>query len=365
MPALSAPGIVAPANEPPFWLPLLLALPLLGGMALLALPLLGHGPASVSRTLFLTTLLGWLLPLTALQRLLWRRALAPGWLVLALLLATLGMALATRAGYLLLQSMRVGKPVSEIDPDLFLRGLDAPWLALAAYAALHAVLAHAWALRTERQRLREAQALTREAELRALRLQLQPHFLFNALNGVSALVGDGRAQDAQAMLARLADFLRATLAMGHADEVALADELALVDSYLAIEKVRLGRRLQLTWSVGSGVLGARVPWMLLQPLVENAIRHGIARRREPGCLDVRITAQDARLLVEVANDLPPDNTPSMTDLDDATGGIGLRNLAERLSMLYPRRHLLRSGRGTDGRWRVELAIPLRLHEAAS
>ena len=151
-------------KHPPLWMPLLvggaLAILLLG----LALPSLGHGPVSWARTLFLSSFLFWVLPLTLLQRRLWARRVAVTPTVAIILSSSLAMVMLSK---LASQLMQQGS--ASMDPWFFLRGLEGPWLALLVYAALHAVLAHAWALRHAREGLVRAQAMARDAELRALR----------------------------------------------------------------------------------------------------------------------------------------------------------------------------------------------------
>ena len=340
--------------EPRFWLPLLAALPLVLVMGAMALPLLGYGPATLSRTLYLWAFLLWLLPLTAVQRALWRRGVGTWKLALLLLGVTYAMVLVARLLSMALQAVLAGSALQDLEWALAWRGLEGPWLALVAYCALHAGVAYYFALTQEQARLRAAHALTRDAELRALRYQLQPHFLFNALNGISALVGEGRNRDAQQMLARLAEFLRTTLHSAPGHEVALADELAVTEAYLHLEKARLGDRLQLHWDLGPGVLDARVPSLLLQPLVENAIRHGIAARTRPGRLDIRIHALGDQLQLHVANDLPDEAAdPARVE------AVGLRNLQERLELLHPGNHTLQAGPQPAGSYTVQLQFPLR------
>ncbi len=130
------------------------------------------------------------------------------------------------------------------------------------------------ASRAAERRILETQVTAREAELRALRAQLNPHFLFNSLNSINALVG-ADPEGARRMCEGLGDFLRRTLALGARDAVTLGDELALVDRYLGIEQVRFGDRLRIERSVEPGAATCSVPPLLLQPLVENAIKHGI------------------------------------------------------------------------------------------
>jgi two-component system sensor histidine kinase AlgZ len=154
------------------------------------------------------------------------------------------------------------------------------------------------------------------------------------------------------MLACVAEFLRATLAHDGRHEHSLAEELALLDAYLDIEKARLGERLRLTMKVGPDLLGSIVPFLLLQPLVENAIRHGIATLSVPARLDILVERAGSRLLIEVHNDgvQPAQAAP--------VNGIGLANVRERLGHLYGADQQVEAG-WIDGRFRARIALPLR------
>ncbi|MCU0756333.1 MAG: histidine kinase [Xanthomonadales bacterium] len=334
---------------PPLWWPLLAAAALLTLLALLALPLYGQGVATLSRSVFLGTLLLWALPLTLLQRRLWRR----GWSLAAtgalLLPLSLWMVLFAKAIHLGLL-WQAGSPT---ELAWLWRGLEAPWLGLLGFVALHGLFNHAWALQATRQRLQVLEAHTRDAQWRALQLQLQPHFLFNTLNAISAEVGDGHAAAAQSMLARLGDLLRAALELDARPTHALAEELALAEAYLDIERARLGERLRLEWQIAPGLLDVEVPTWLLQPLLENAVRHGLAGRRTPGRLQVRVWAQDATVQFEVRNDLA-----EVAVAPSASGGIGLTNLRARLAALYGADASLAAG-GEDGRFCVRVVLPCR------
>jgi sensor histidine kinase YesM len=166
------------------------------------------------------------------------------------------------------------------------------------------------------------------AELRLLKSQLNPHFLFNALNGVRALIVDEpvRAQDAVTQLART---LRYTLASSDADVVTLARELEMVDDYLALESLRLAERLNVVRDIDPAAAAARIPVMLLQTIVENAIKHGIAPLREGGTLRIEARIAERELRLEVTNPRPaqPENP-----VDAA--GMGLKNASERLRLLF-------------------------------
>jgi two-component system sensor histidine kinase AlgZ len=336
--------------ETPLLVPVLAALPVCACMAILGLPSFGHGHATAFRTLFFVACLVWLVPLALLQRAGWRR----GWhwlpTALVLLAASYAMSLVNS---LLGQRLAIGLGLETGYnwKELFL-GLDSCWLALIAFCAVHAVAVYYLSLQRAQLHLAQAQAAARDAELRALRLQVNPHFLFNSLNAVSALVSAQANREANRMLGCLADFLRATLAHDGRHEHTLAEELALTEAYLEIEKARLGERLRLTMKAGPDLLDSAVPYLMLQPLVENAVRHGIAPLSTPGRLDIRVERIGERLLVEVHND---GCRPAQ-----AGDGIGLANVAGRLRHLYGDAQRVDAGWRDDGRFHVSLTLPLRV-----
>jgi LytS/YehU family sensor histidine kinase len=206
------------------------------------------------------------------------------------------------------------------------------------------------------QRARElqvahTQARLAEARLLALTMQLQPHFLFNTLNAISALIHED-PDAADRMLARLGDLLRMTLLGGEQAEVPLRQELELLQRYLAIEEVRFADRLRVHVDIAPQALDARVPSLLLQPLVENAIRHGIARQGGLGRLDVSGRIEESRLRLVVRNDGPTLQLPIRE-------GIGLRNTRARLEELYGREQLLAIENDPRGGVRTLLQLPFR------
>jgi sensor histidine kinase YesM len=187
--------------------------------------------------------------------------------------------------------------------------------------------------RSEQLRAERLRADLASAQLRALTLQLQPHFLFNALNAVGALIITERNREAFEVVGRLGELLRALLAIEHRDEVSLREELELVEAYVSIEQARLGERLRVTWNVGPDLASAQVPPMLLQPLVENAIRHGIARSSNGGSVVIDATKAGTRLALVVADDGPDmPNAPARDTTERA--GVGLENTRQRLAHLY-------------------------------
>jgi len=199
------------------------------------------------------------------------------------------------------------------------------------------------------RRVLETEVSAREAELRALRAQLNPHFLFNSLNSINALVGTD-PEGARRMCEGLGDFLRRTLALGARDAVTLAEELGLVERYLGIEQVRFGDRLRVERDVHPEAAACRVPPLLLQPLVENAIKHGIQDCVDGGTIRIEASRVGDRLRVAVENPVEP-GAP-----DRRGEGVGLENVRRRLAVFGARDADLRSMREGD-RFRVTLTLP--------
>ncbi|MCD2513478.1 sensor histidine kinase [Comamonas endophytica] len=225
-------------------------------------------------------------------------------------------------------------------------GLRAPWLASAAGGMLLAALLVA-ALQL-RARARAPAATT--ARLAELQSRIRPHFLFNTLNSAIALVRAEPAQ-AEALLEDLSDLFRAALAEPHASTT-LDEEIALAQRYLAIEQVRFGARLRAHWQLDPQAGGARLPPLLLQPLVENAIRHGIEPSAEGGTLVLTTALRHGRAEITITNSLPPGPAPATRG-----HGIALRNVRERLSLLHDLQAEFSAG-SHQGGWRVRILLPL-------
>jgi two-component system LytT family sensor kinase len=180
-------------------------------------------------------------------------------------------------------------------------------------------------LRKEERELYEYQQALAASELQALKMQLHPHFLFNTLHGIATLIEtDGRS--AKAMIIRLSNLLRIALDRGSSDLVPLESELNFAREYLDLEKMRFGSRLKVEWLVAPETPAFLVPQMILQPLVENAVRHGIASSRESGWVEVAATVSNGRLKVQVRN--------SAGGKTSNGTGVGLRNVEARLKYLY-------------------------------
>jgi two-component system LytT family sensor kinase len=195
------------------------------------------------------------------------------------------------------------------------------------------------------------------AHLNALRRQIEPHFLFNALNAVSGLIREGRPDAAADMVASLSDFLRRTLANSSEQEVRLSDEMEFVQRYLAIQQVRFAGRLRVEIDIPGRLQSASVPSLILQPLVENAVKHGIAKRKEGGIVRISAATSGPNLLIIVSNDGPV--LPAAWN--GADRGIGVSNVLSRLRALYGDDATLVMRRRAEGG--VELTMSLSLHFA--
>lgn len=223
-----------------------------------------------------------------------------------------------------------------------------------------------WASRvTDQARMNEARAAAFEsaalrAEAAALRLQLNPHFLFNTLNGIASLVVVGREREAEEMIGRLADFLRASLVSDPSRNVPLRDEMETVKAYLKIEEARFRDRMTTRFDVDPGVLERAVPNFILQPLIENAIKHGVAPSRRPVDVEVRADLEGDVLVLTVANRTEGGRTDGRRERIDRTGfdrtGIGLANTRQRLKLAYGDRAWIVSEETPDG-FRVSLGLP--------
>ena len=194
----------------------------------------------------------------------------------------------------------------------------------------------------------QVQVLAREAELRSLRAQIDPHFLFNSLHSISALTAADPA-GARRMCLLLADFLRESLALGAEERITLARELALIERFLAIERVRYGDRLASEISCGNAG-ECLVPPLLLQPVVENAVTHGIAHVLAGGTVRIAAERRGATLRIVAENPCDPDRPRR------AGGGVGLTNVRARLRALYGLQATLLAGE-QHAVWRVELTLP--------
>jgi hypothetical protein len=239
---------------------------------------------------------------------------------------------------------------------------DVPVIAvLGALLFIMATMLHYLSIAFENARAAERSALeakvqAREAEVRALRAQINPHFLFNSLNAVASLAGSDPAR-ARSMCVMLSDFLRRSLGLGARLQVTLAEEIDLAERYLAIEQVRFGHRLSVASAIDPAAGGCLVPTLLLQPLVENAITHGVAHSIEGGTLSIEARRVGSRLEIAIENPADRDRPPSRGQ------GMGIANVRARLASHHPAATRVDT-REQDGRYRVEIMLPAVEPEAA-
>jgi two-component system, LytTR family, sensor histidine kinase AlgZ len=230
-------------------------------------------------------------------------------------------------------------------PFLFAVGV---LLFLLSIAVHHAVIAIEAARQAEQERL-QLEVLTKEAELRALRAQIDPHFLYNSLNSISALTTSDPV-GARRMCTLLGDFLRSTVSVSDHHRIRLADELALADRFLDIEQVRFGSRLRVERHIDEAAAECRVPPLILQPLVENAVTHGIADLLEGGVIRMDVVRDEDRLSIAIEN-------PRDQDAPSPKGvGVGLENVRRRLAAMFGASARLDT-RSEPERFRVEIELP--------
>jgi two-component system, LytTR family, sensor histidine kinase AlgZ len=256
----------------------------------------------------------------------------------------------------LLESLNIG-----LQPQLY---LSEPWQLFAVGALLfwlatafhYVLIASSASQQTERQLL-EAGLLAREAELKALRAQLDPHFLFNSLNSISALTGRDPAA-ARKMCLLLADFLRDTLRLGAAQRISLQEEVSIVERYLSIEQVRLGARLNVSKETSEEALRAKLPALILQPLAENAVLHGIAHLLEGGTITIGAQREHALLVVWVTNPCDADRPRHKR------AGFGLSLVRQRLQSQFGLAGQLETVE-EQGRFTAKISLPFENHDAAA
>jgi two-component system LytT family sensor kinase len=227
------------------------------------------------------------------------------------------------------------------------------WMFVAISAAFLS-MSYSADIREREQRIHALQTLAQIAQIRALRNQLNPHFLFNALNSIAGLISAKRGADAESMTENLADFLRLALALDPQELIPLRKELELQALYLSIEQVRFPRRLQVNVNVPPKLIDALVPSLITQPLIENCIKHAVAR--STGLVELNIEAK----LVDGALHLVVSNTGGNAVETTAKGAsLGLRNVSERLRMHYGDDGALSASADDKGEFRNVISIPLR------
>jgi two-component system LytT family sensor kinase len=228
----------------------------------------------------------------------------------------------------------------------------------AAWAAFYVAMSFANQLRAADRHSAMLAREAQEAQLRALRYQINPHFLFNTLNSLSALILSKRTDTAERMLMNLSTFFRATLSADPTADVSLDEEIKLQRLYLDIEQIRFPDRLSVEVDVPDALLTARVPVLILQPIVENAVKYGVAKSKKP--VTVRISAYEeaGRLHIKVKDD----GEAAAPEEDNGSTGVGLRNVCDRLATRYGPRSGCIAGADPDGGYTVHLYMPAVTHD---
>src|SRR3984957_18225165 len=318
--------------------------------------LLYEKPASYARVIAASAIAGFLLsmPMRYIYQRLWNRP--PRTMILGVLATCYVTALALR--FVINLSYK-----QFIEPDwqartlfeVFGGALSTTYLLL-CWSVLYFGIKFYESQRKQEEALLKAVALAQEAQLKMLRYQLNPHFLFNTLNAISTLIIDNQNRTANHAVTRLSEFLRYTLDQDPMKKVTLRQELEALDLYLGTERLRFAERLRLEYAIEGPALEALIPSLLLQPLLENALKYAISPREQGGC--VRIEGRARGLMLEVS---VIDDGPGIRDQAHPRGGggVGLHNTRERVAVLYGPSHrfaILNSHPGL----RIDMALPLEI-----
>jgi two-component system, LytTR family, sensor kinase len=224
---------------------------------------------------------------------------------------------------------------------------------IASWAVLYVALTYAARVRHAERSSARYRAEAQAAQLRALRYQINPHFLFNTLNSLSTLVLRARNDEAERMITNLSAFFRASLTADPTEDVPLAEEIRMQQLYLDIEQIRFPQRLKAEFDIAPAVAGALVPGLILQPLVENAIKYGVSRTSRPVTLAVRAHGENGRLHLSVEDDGEAEGEAGPVN----GHGVGLRNVCDRLATRFDGAAECRYGPRPEGGFRVDLTLP--------
>jgi len=226
------------------------------------------------------------------------------------------------------------------------------------WSFLYFIIKYSQLFQIEKEKSLRSESLAHEAQLRMLHYQLNPHFLFNTLNAISTLILGMATEQANEMVVKLSKFLRYTLDHSPLEKVTLAHEIDTAKLYLDIEKVRFEDKLRVEIDIESAASQAMVPSMLLQPLIENSIKHAVSKSETGGSIIIRAALENPKLVLEVIDDGP--GIPSLDDSGNViseSSGVGLANIQQRLREIYGDNHrLIFSNRDTQG-CRVTVTIP--------
>jgi hypothetical protein len=311
-------------------------------------------PVSYQQVIAIATVAGFVLslPLRYIYRALWGRSRTA--IIIGAFIACYATALALRVVINLAYQTLV-------EPDWQFKtmfevfgGATSSMYILLCYTGLYFGFKYSEAEQKQREAMLKATALAQEAKLKMLRYQLNPHFLFNTLNAISTLILDNQTRTANQAVTRLSEFLRYTLDQDPVKKVTLRQEVDALNLYLNTERLRFGERLRLEFAMEEQALDALVPSLLLQPLIENAVKHAISPREDGGSIRIEGRTRGAMLELAVIDDGP--------GLRDGSAlvegrGVGMRNTRERLAVLYGEHHRFAALNGHPG-LRIEMGFPL-------
>jgi two-component system LytT family sensor kinase len=216
----------------------------------------------------------------------------------------------------------------------------------------------------QRQVMSELKIQAQQAKLQMLRYQVNPHFLFNTLASISALIRDNENSAADAMLGRMGDLLRLTLKSSPVDMVTLEEELRILDMYIQIEKVRFQERLQYKFETDAASLPVLVPSLILQPLVENCIKHAITCSEEGGEINLSVRVAKERLIISLSDSGRPADQP-LNETGQGSTKLGLRNVQQRLKNIYEKDYEFTFGESAIGGFKIEMNLPAYTPEYAT
>jgi len=228
------------------------------------------------------------------------------------------------------------------DPDWNMQGLGFLYrtlydtFVLMAWSGLYFIINNHFQLQQQKEMYLAAAAQAHQAQLKMLRYQLNPHFLFNTLNAISTLVLDKQAKEANSMLTKLSAFLRFSLVSQPMQKTTLEEEVYALSLYLDIERVRFQERLKIVFDISEEAGSAQIPNLLLQPLVENSIKYAINPQIEGGTITLKAEIKNKKLVITLSDDGPGFSEDNPGETDQKSSGVGIANTRERLAKLYPK-----------------------------
>jgi len=217
----------------------------------------------------------------------------------------------------------------------------------------------------EHLKLIEARSQAREAHLKMLRYQLNPHFLSNTLNTVNALIEINEGKRAQKIVVKLSKFLRYLLDYEHESKVTVAQEVAALMLYVEIEQVRFGQRLTVNLTIEDNAKDGLIPNLLLQPIIENSMKHAIAKREEGGEIEVSIEKNNQQLIIKISDSGPQEYLEVNNENSAKNSGVGLKNIAQRLQTIYPDNHIFEFKNKHQAAFKTYIAIPYQVQTEIS